>query len=73
MWYFCESNYLETIVLSCVVLNVVTMAMAYEGANAQYESILKTINLVFSAVFIVEAIIKFIAYGLIGYFYSGWN
>jgi len=47
--------------------------MVYEGSKPEYENVLKMINLVFSSIFIAEAILKFIAYGIRGYFYNGWN
>jgi hypothetical protein len=48
------------------------MACSYEGATAQYNSILEYINYFFTAIFVVEATLKFIAYGL-SYFGSNWN
>ena len=37
------------------------------------DDIVDQINLVFTIIFIVESSIKIIAYGMKGYFYSGWN
>lgn len=49
------------------------MAMTYETEPDLYTSVLKTINTVFTSVFIAEACIKLIAYGPSNYFYKGWN
>lgn len=37
LWRFSESSFLETFVLVCIILNIITMAMSYEGASLQYE------------------------------------
>lgn len=49
------------------------MAMSYEGSYGLYDDILDHINLAFTIVFIVEAGLKLIAYGIKGYFLDGWN
>ena len=68
-----KTSHLEAFVLLCIILNVISMAMAYEGASEQYNSILKYLNTVFTGVFILEAIIKIIAYGFFTYIRNGWN
>ncbi len=72
-WLVAESSFLESFVLICIILNIVTMAMAYEGSKPDYDLVLKFINLGFTVVFITEAAIKLIAYNPINYFKSGWN
>lgn len=37
------------------------------------DNLLDKLNLVFTVIFIIEAIMKLVAYGIKGYFYSGWN
>lgn len=54
-------------------MNIVTMALSYEGSSATYNAALDNLNLVFSIVFIIEAILKLTAFGFIGYFRNGWN
>ena len=44
------------------------MAMNYDTASTLYINILEKINLVFSIIFITEAILKLIAFGIAGYF-----
>ena len=68
-----KTSYLESFVLVCIILNVVTMAMTYEGSSDKYDEILLNINTAFTAVFIMEAIIKITAYGFLTYIKSGWN
>ena len=48
------------------------MALIHEGTNALWESVLDAFNLFFTCVFIIEAILKLIAYGG-SYFRTAWN
>lgn len=74
IWLFVDKKpYLEYIVMPCIILNIVTMAMAYEGAPLEYDNALFWINMGFSGVFLIEAALKLLAYGAKGYFESGWN
>jgi len=57
----------------CIILNIVTMAMAYETSTKEYDAVIKVINLTFTSVFIAECALKLLGYGIFGYFYSGWN
>ena len=47
--------------------------MAFETSTAEYDYVIKQINLVFTIVFITECALKLFGYGFSGYFYSGWN
>lgn len=49
------------------------MAMAYENQSDEYDQVLYWINMGFSIVFMIECALKLIAYGIYGYFSSGWN
>lgn len=49
------------------------MAMAYDTSPVDYDANLNNLNLFFTAVFICECLLKIIAYGFSGYFFSGWN
>lgn len=66
IWNFCQSWVLDTIVMTCIILNIITMAMSYEGMSTGYEKVLSNINLAFTSVFILECILKLTAYGLRG-------
>lgn len=57
----------------CIVLNIVTMAVVYEGSPDNYNSVLDTINLVFTSIFIFELVLKLIALGFKGFMISSWN
>ena len=66
-------GWFEGFILCCIVLNIVTMAMSYEGAKAEYDEALENVNLGFTSVFIMETTFKIIAYGFVGFWASGWN
>ena len=48
------------------------MALVHEGASAKWETVLDDINYFFTVIFIVEAVLKLIAYGR-SYFNTAWN
>lgn len=68
-----KSKAFELGIIVCIVLNILQMAIAYYEASDAYTSTLENINLAFTAVFIVEASIKIIGYGITGYFHQRWN
>ena len=70
---FADSNFLDNFIMICIVLNLISMAMAFDLSDATYDLALTYVNYIFTGIFIVECIIKLSAYGPIGYFHSGWN
>lgn len=66
------NDFFDAFIMLCILLNIVTMGMIYEGMGASYENILKWINLFFTIVFILEACMKIFGQGY-QYFYSSWN
>jgi hypothetical protein len=70
---FTNGRFFSGFIIICIVLNIISMAIIYDGSSAEYDEKLKQINYFFSGVFIFEAILKLIAHGLRGYFYSFWN
>ena len=55
-----------------IVLNMIQMGMTYEDDSMVYESGLTYINYIFTSVFVVEMILKWIAFKF-SYFSSSWN
>jgi len=47
----------------CIVLNIIVMALKYETAGETYSTILLYLNLAFTVIFIIEAVLKILAYG----------
>ena len=63
----------DAFIQGCIVLNMIQMAIVYDGASQEYMETLEYINLGFTFVFIVEAGLKNIAFGPAGYFKNSWN
>ena len=70
---FADSSFLDNFIMGCILLNLVSMAMNFDTPDEKYDLALTYANYVFTGIFIVECIIKLVAYGPVGYFYSGWN
>ena len=56
-----------------IFLNMIIMALSYEGSSSSYNLFLTIVNYIFTGIFIIECIIKLIAYGIRTYFHSSWN
>ena len=70
---FADSNFLDNFIMIIIFLNMISMAMNYDGCDTTYEFCLKIANFIFTGIFIAECLIKLVAYGPVGYFYFGWN
>lgn len=68
-----KSKYFESLILLCILLNLVQMAMVYNEAPTYYILVLDNINLAVTVVFIFEAAIKLLGVGVKGYFANNWN
>jgi hypothetical protein len=68
-----KSPAFDPFVMLCIIVNIITLSMAYETSATEYDTVLSNLNLAFTAVFIWEAIIKLTAYGIEGYFNNSWN
>jgi hypothetical protein len=70
---FADSTFLDNFIMGCILLNLVSMAMNFENSSVQYNQALTIVNYIFTGIFIAECLLKLSAYGLEGYFHSGWN
>ena len=68
-----DSSFLDNFIMGCIFLNMISMAMNYENSPEWYNEALTIVNYIFTGIFIVECLLKLLAYGPIGYFHSGWN
>ena len=71
--WFVNTNFFEWFITFVIVFNTVTMCMEYYGAPADYLHVLHIFNLVFVAIFTVEAVLKLLGLGVVYYFYIDWN
>ncbi|GFW92653.1 voltage-dependent T-type calcium channel subunit alpha-1H [Trichonephila clavipes] len=67
------SKYFDLAIAAVIGLNVVTMAMEFYMMPKKLEYALKVFNYFFTAVFIVEAVMKVVALGLLKYLKNRWN
>lgn len=56
----------------CIVLNMFQMALDHDGASPSMVTFLKVSNYIFTAIFLVEALLKLYVYRE-HYFKTGWN
>lgn len=68
-----SNSLFENFIMSIIMLNMITMAIDFDGSEPTYSDILLDFNYVFTAIFFCEFILKLIANGFQGYFYYGWN
>ena len=55
-----------------IIANVITMCLLYDDCSKEYRNNLNIVNITFSIVFIIEAVIKIVALGK-NYFFSRSN
>lgn len=67
-----QSKAFEGFIMLCIVMNVILMAMVYQGMSDTYENALNYINLVFTVIFIIEFLMKIYALDF-QYFKVSWN
>ena len=66
-----ESKF-DMFVMVCIILNMVQMAMTYEGQPLQYTKGLEDVNYFFTGVFTIECILKLVGHGM-SYFTPTWH
>ena len=62
----------EYVILAAIVLSTICMTLEYRGQSPAYSSALDGLDILFSAVFIIEAVVKIAAFGG-SYFSENWN
>uniref|UniRef100_H9G9Q8 Voltage-dependent P/Q-type calcium channel subunit alpha-1A n=1 Tax=Anolis carolinensis TaxID=28377 RepID=H9G9Q8_ANOCA len=73
MWQFVVSPPFEYTIMAMIALNTIVLMMKFYNATTVYDHLLKTFNMVFTALFSLECILKIIAFGLLNYFRDAWN
>ena len=68
-----DSDIFEDAIMIIIVLNMIFMALSYDGCSESLTNYLKSFNYLFTFIFIVECLLKLCAYGIKAYFYVGWN
>uniref|UniRef100_A0A8C7IMM3 Voltage-dependent T-type calcium channel subunit alpha n=1 Tax=Oncorhynchus kisutch TaxID=8019 RepID=A0A8C7IMM3_ONCKI len=69
----CTSHYLDLFITIIIATNVLTMSMEHYNQPQYLEEGLKYCNYVFTLVFVIETVLKLIAFGLRRFFKERWN
>ncbi|XP_026539051.1 voltage-dependent T-type calcium channel subunit alpha-1H [Notechis scutatus] len=69
----CTSHYLDLFITFIIGVNVITMSMEHFDQPKSLEEALKYCNYLFTFVFVVEAILKLVAFGFRRFFKDRWN
>ncbi|XP_045076228.1 voltage-dependent T-type calcium channel subunit alpha-1I-like, partial [Coregonus clupeaformis] len=69
----CTSHYLDLFITVIIATNVLTMSMEHYNQSQYLEEGLKYCNYIFTLVFVIETVLKLIAFGLRRFFKERWN
>uniref|UniRef100_A0AAR2JQD4 Ion transport domain-containing protein n=1 Tax=Pygocentrus nattereri TaxID=42514 RepID=A0AAR2JQD4_PYGNA len=69
----CSNHYLDLFITFIICINVVTMSMEHYNQPLYLEESLKYCNYVFTVFFILEALLKLVAFGFRRFFKDRWN
>ncbi|KAL2100766.1 hypothetical protein ACEWY4_002527 [Coilia grayii] len=69
----CTNHYLDLFITGIIAINVVTMSMEHYQQPTYLENALTYCNYVFTVFFIIEALLKLVAFGLRRFFKDRWN
>uniref|UniRef100_A0A673FLB8 Voltage-dependent T-type calcium channel subunit alpha n=1 Tax=Sinocyclocheilus rhinocerous TaxID=307959 RepID=A0A673FLB8_9TELE len=70
---FCTSHYLDLFITLIICINVVTMSLEHYNQPQSLETALKYCNYFFSSTFVVETMLKLVAFGFRRFFKDRWN
>uniref|UniRef100_A0A4W6C1G9 Calcium channel, voltage-dependent, T type, alpha 1H subunit a n=1 Tax=Lates calcarifer TaxID=8187 RepID=A0A4W6C1G9_LATCA len=69
----CTSHYLDLFITFIICINVFTMSIEHYNQPQYLEEVLKYCNYVFTIIFIIEALLKLVAFGIHRFFKDRWN
>lgn len=73
MWWFVTSQYFEYALFVLIMTNTLTLAMKFHGQSEAYTYALDVMNMIFTAVFALEFVLKIVAFRFKNYFGDAWN
>jgi len=68
-----NSKPFDIVITVSIILNVIILAISYDGSSKHYKEILENLNLFIIIIFITEFIMKIFADGQAVYWYNPWN
>ncbi|XP_053529886.1 calcium channel, voltage-dependent, L type, alpha 1D subunit, a isoform X2 [Ictalurus punctatus] len=72
-WYVVNSTAFEYIMFVLIMLNTICLAVQHYGQSKTFSYVMDILNMVFTAVFTVEMVLKLIAFKPRHYFTDAWN
>ncbi|CAB1418967.1 unnamed protein product, partial [Pleuronectes platessa] len=69
----CTSHYLDLFITIVIGLNVITMSMEHYHQPQELDEALKICNYIFTLIFVLEAVLKLVAFGFRRFFKERWN
>ncbi|XP_048347351.1 voltage-dependent L-type calcium channel subunit alpha-1D isoform X4 [Sphaerodactylus townsendi] len=72
-WYVVNSTGFEYIMFVLIMLNTLCLAMQHYGQSRIFNDAMDVLNMVFTAVFTIEMVLKLIAFKPKHYFTDAWN
>ncbi|XP_053193705.1 voltage-dependent T-type calcium channel subunit alpha-1H [Scomber japonicus] len=69
----CTSHYLDLFITFIICINVFTMSIEHYNQPQYLEEVLKYCNYVFTIIFVIEALLKLLAFGIHRFFKDRWN
>ncbi|XP_067286903.1 calcium channel, voltage-dependent, L type, alpha 1D subunit, a isoform X11 [Pseudorasbora parva] len=72
-WYVVNSTGFEYIMFVLILLNTICLAVQHYGQSDLFNYVMDILNMVFTAVFTVEMVLKLIAFKPRHYFTDAWN
>jgi hypothetical protein len=63
----------DVTILLLIVINILAMGMQYEQISTSLQEKMNIANYIFTAVFVLEALFKIIAFGFTTYIHNSWN
>uniref|UniRef100_A0A1I8I3D7 Voltage-dependent L-type calcium channel subunit alpha n=1 Tax=Macrostomum lignano TaxID=282301 RepID=A0A1I8I3D7_9PLAT len=73
IWWFVTSTPFEYGIFVLIMLNTIALAMKFEGQPDAYSLALDYLNMIFTAIFTIEFVLKLIAFSFRNYFSDVWN
>uniref|UniRef100_A0A1I8IQR8 Voltage-dependent L-type calcium channel subunit alpha n=1 Tax=Macrostomum lignano TaxID=282301 RepID=A0A1I8IQR8_9PLAT len=73
IWWFVTSTPFEYGIFVLIMLNTIALAMKFEGQPESYSSALDYMNMLFTAIFTIEFLLKLLAFSFRNYFSDLWN
>ncbi|XP_035708740.1 muscle calcium channel subunit alpha-1 isoform X3 [Folsomia candida] len=73
VWWLVTSQPFEYVIFILILINTITLAMKFHGQPQGYTHALDVLNMIFTAVFALEFVLKLAAFRFKNYFGDAWN